>query len=625
MNPNSFLNESNTLTSLLSGSPSVRRSTSRYASRLLDSSIINTSSLLKTTIPEMDVTNTSLSSTLTNPLLASFSRSQDATLMEEESSHDTLVVGDATAETCATLYQQFLEAHHRHPLEGPFEEDSWAVIDEYADVCCDHLNVLEELKKKRSDNINRFDSPIISDNVLNMLRLERNSWRLIRLLYLDRVNERRDDMTEDMESEVDEGIIVSDRQVVDKFFERSPSIRQMQLVIDWLEGNFAEDLQRSVDDEKIEFYSEGPHSLEHTLHRIQNLKPSRDLKMSLDPDAGFRSPKDIHELDKEDENRLLRYIFRYMRAGDLQTAVELCKKLGYHWLAGVIQGWNLHHDPNLDAHSIEGRKATEGNPQRDLFKHVCWSACETKNMSQFEKAILGSMSGNVSALLPVCVSWTDKMWAYFKASLDVQVEDEVRRHSTPKPSTARLSGSLAHNVLVRSSIDLPIDYWNNKKSSVEIFRELEGLLADYNWSLEERYHFMVQKYIVCNNIHALLKFMQDMIDPKKQEELSLQMDFSLSPQMTRFFTHVLLSLNITGFIGDHSSDEVKTLYRKILETYVNFLIDNKHITLVSFYVSKLPTEYHTHCYSTLLKRLRTNKIEKSVLNTQNDMDWMSMP
>jgi nuclear pore complex protein Nup107 len=209
------------------------------------------------------------------------------------------------------------------------------------------------------------------------------------------------------------------------------------------------------------------------------------------------------------------------------------------------------------------------------------------------------------------------MWAFFKSSLDVQVEQELRVNRADKPPTARLSGNVVQPN--RSSVELPVDYWNNRKTSEEIFRELEGLLHDYSWTLEEKYHFTVQKFIVCNDIQGLLDFMQKMIDPRAQETLQRDLNFALAPQMLRFFAHVLLFLKSTGFINEHTSDTAKRMFQNIIESYVNYLIDNKHITLVAFYVSKLPKELHTHCYSKLLKKVTDKQERKICLDIANKM------
>ncbi len=39
-------------------------------------------------------------------------------------------------------------------------------------------------------------------------------------------------------------------------------------------------------------------------------------------------------------------------------------------------------------------------------------------LSQHEKAIYGALSGQLSAILPVCSSWEDKLWAHCIASAE---------------------------------------------------------------------------------------------------------------------------------------------------------------------------------------------------------------
>nr|KAG5714375.1 hypothetical protein BaRGS_018592 [Batillaria attramentaria] len=43
---------------------------------------------------------------------------------------------------------------------------------------------------------------------------------------------------------------------------------------------------------------------------------------------------------------------------------------------------------------------------------------------QFETAIYAALSGNLKSLLPVCHSWYDCLWAYFRTLVDVRVEQE---------------------------------------------------------------------------------------------------------------------------------------------------------------------------------------------------------
>lgn len=47
-------------------------------------------------------------------------------------------------------------------------------------------------------------------------------------------------------------------------------------------------------------------------------------------------------------------------------------------------------------------------------------------LSLFEKASIGAFCGYVNAVLPVCNSWDDNLWAYMKTMVDVRVESEIR-------------------------------------------------------------------------------------------------------------------------------------------------------------------------------------------------------
>jgi hypothetical protein len=88
---------------------------------------------------------------------------------------------------------------------------------------------------------------------VNLLRLERNSWRLAKVMFEDKaknVNDCEDMIVDDIITKM------SDKQLIERTFERSSSLRQMQLVIDWLEHNQIDD-NEDLDIDKVEFYSEG--------------------------------------------------------------------------------------------------------------------------------------------------------------------------------------------------------------------------------------------------------------------------------------------------------------------------------------------------------------------------------
>ena len=56
----------------------------------------------------------------------------------------------------------------------------------------------------------------------------------------------------------------------------------------------------------------------------------------------------LDDLDREDEVRLLKYLFTLIRAGMTEESQRLCKRCGQAWRAATLEGWKLYHDPNVN-------------------------------------------------------------------------------------------------------------------------------------------------------------------------------------------------------------------------------------------------------------------------------------
>ena len=79
------------------------------------------------------------------------------------------------------------------------------------------------------------------------------------------------------------------------------------------------------------------------------------------------------DLDKEDEARLAKFIFKCIRAGQLEKAQNVCAKVGEVYKAAALEGRRLYHDSNVSGLGHGGtRTPVAGNPNRDLWKSVCW-------------------------------------------------------------------------------------------------------------------------------------------------------------------------------------------------------------------------------------------------------------
>ena len=247
-----------------------------------------------------------------------------------------------------------------------------------------------------------------------------------------------------------------------------------------------------------------------------------------------------------------------------------------------------------------------GNPFRDLWKLTAWKCSKVEGTSLYERALFAVFSGNRAVLLPLCgAKWTDRLWAYFKCSLDVHLEELLGEATIPKPDQQP-----------RTTVQLPDAYWDYKLSAEEIFREVNcsttsagggisnsssgvekaGTGGGGAFSLqieEEEYHQKVEQLIILGQVETLVDRLYEwsktiagrrearargvLLEQQQQQQQSVNASFSLfgggdglkkpvlasnrakeeeelakvvEPNLLRFFAHLVLALRNFELIAD---------------------------------------------------------------------------
>ena len=512
------------------------------------------------------------------------------------------------------LFRQFFEAKQKFKrLDEVFD-----LVKEYEELCNAYLTVMTNLQTNKS-NLTFNQVTNFTTKLKQTLKSELFAWRLIRTLYEDRLKDENMDTVCNFESNER----VSDKQVIEKFYENNANVRQMQLVIDCLELNEHDQLEEENYNEKIQFYSEKCGIYENTLHLLktkgkfnnsnQSIKSEYHLKSeynqenlctSLDPDAAFRERgKEFHDLDKEDENRLMKHIFRFLRAGRLDIGKKLAEDNGHHWLSACLDGWLLQHDAFKDTDFLESQQDEqqtrnsnfnlEGNSNRDLWKYACWQVNKIQNdkRSIYEKAIFGLLSGNVNTVLPLCNKWEDKLWAYFRTSIDAQIELELRETISSKQHAARNSGAISS--VTRYCTELPPEYWENLRTKSEIFKEVESKNKAEEVFVSEKCFYEVIKYVVLNDLDVALEVMIDWIQTRPSSD-------EINNCLLRFFVHFVLFCKEIDLINTKTRENLTVT---ILESYIGYLIELRQIELIATYVSQLPKHNQIITYAKLLAKI----------------------
>ncbi|XP_067133946.1 nuclear pore complex protein Nup107 [Centruroides vittatus] len=472
-----------------------------------------------------------------------------------------------------SLFKEFLDAFRSRPAM----HEIFQLLLDYESLCSNHVNFLKKMTMKLP--YNKFHRAM---SILEMLRDERNTWKLLRTLYQDRLEV--EEMLRNEEVMMDTLYKrMSDKQVIEYLYERDSTVRQNQLIVDWLEKNAAEDFEHNHPN-KVEFFLQHNNAWENTYHALMNPKvdhvssEQHSLINELDPDAPVRlNDRKLHDTDKRNESRLLKYMFAYLRSGQLLKAENLAERFGQPWLAAALEGWKLCHDANFDKNVSEGDVLCdiEGNPYRDVWKAMCWKISEDVRIPEYERAMYAALSGNLKVLLPVCASWEDYLWAYMKVALDVRIEQEIRRSTQQE----------------RALEQLPSTYWDKTLTNEQIFQELQASVSNITQMKSTNYYHVMQKYIILDNVEALVEEMYKWS----------QMQPRPSSHLLRFMSHVILFLRTIG----RSCKEELTV--AILESYVKDLIEKQQVMLIADYTATLPTPQQILWYAKFLEGISGTK------------------
>ncbi|XP_033126443.1 nuclear pore complex protein Nup107-like isoform X2 [Anneissia japonica] len=489
-----------------------------------------------------------------------------------------LLEDDPGMSATAGLFEDFMKSFRM--FSSP--TDVFRLVAEYEKLCSEQVTMLNKLVKKANPGQNKFSKTV---EVLNLLDQEKCTWRLLGSLYQDRQQYMED------EENMDTGMDIlrkSEQEISNSLFARNSSLRQSQIVVDWLERNAVDQIQDYY--ENVEFYSQSV-CWENTLHSLQQKtagvsRSDRNLVSQMDPDAPIRENKPLAELDREDEARLLKNLFAKIRAGQLEDAQRLCKKCGQAWRAATLEGWKLYHDSNMKASS--GNIASiEGNPNRDIWKATAWRMSQDERFHPYERAIAAVFSGNLKEVLPVCRSWDDCLWAYFRVMVDQQVEQEIRENVEPGCECE----------------PLPDNYFDKLLTTTKIFQDLQAFPSEeIEMQSKQKYH-MIQKYLILGEVDALIEEMGEWLQDVANRP---------SKHLVRFMAHVVLFFRSLGL---DSKEEICTA---IIEAYVKDLVDVKHLELVSVYAAQLPEFLQVACYAHFLEGIHEKETRKYCLQLAED-------
>ncbi|DAZ94129.1 TPA: hypothetical protein N0F65_010373 [Lagenidium giganteum] len=468
----------------------------------------------------------------------------------------------------------------------------------YIDVLQGRLEHLEDANKG-----------VVSERLqaeLEELRHERNTWRL--LFELRRICTSTTKKNKDKD---DDDAMLGDDQVDHLSFEmleddamrvlelQNENYRIQMAVKTWLENMAVEKV-----------FSIGAKRGSSTARTLKALKMKlfgeESSQVQLDPDAIFRNGDALLvEDDAEDEAELLKAIWRFVRAGRVQDAVDLCIRVGESWRAASISG-----GCPVGASETNERKDDVlerwGNPFRATWKTMCWKVAEQQhtNMTkgdsirarEYEQLIYAALSGNVQVVTQsaLCENWEDHCWAYLQGMMEQERDEILYKLLQVKQQSSKLivGNNANHLRLFANLLDKTKNLKRYQVNLDHLFEDLKNSKCEpVRTQAHEPYRHIQAKlvtaridYIVSTIFDALLF---DMEDDSYDWDLKLDSNAkpdSVPPQFLRFAAHFIMFMGSTGEKFDDKASHM------IVKLYIRHLVKHGQLQLVPIYASRLPAE-----------------------------------
>jgi nuclear pore complex protein Nup107 len=242
----------------------------------------------------------------------------------------------------------------------------------------------------------------------------------------------------------------SERQIWDAFLEADRLALERQTVLRWLQDaaeESGEDIDVLVQElqqnaERGDIIAHGwlhtkaaiknqkrvhvwPHVLDPSSPDVQkihlNSAKTEPLVTQLDPDAPTRQNRKLEVQDQYFERAIWLGCYEMLRRGKSAEEIrEWCGDRTEIWRAvsmcGLLDDTDGDYDSNMD------------NTSSILWRRMCFALARRGGSDEYERAVYGILSGDLSTVEPVCRTWNDNLFAHYNALVRSQFENYLQIH-----------------------------------------------------------------------------------------------------------------------------------------------------------------------------------------------------
>jgi nuclear pore complex protein Nup107 len=242
----------------------------------------------------------------------------------------------------------------------------------------------------------------------------------------------------------------SRKQWWDDFILSESLARERKVVLEWLQSSAS--LGPPIEEVVSELQQNAErgdilaHGWLHTRHKIKLQKSvnayqgvldpadpnlaeshlsSNTLITQLDPDAMTRQGRKLESQDESFERAIWLGCFEMLRRGQSMSDIrEWCSERTESWRAATISKLPLSNSEDQDSDDMEPESVI-------LWRRMCFATARQGGVSDFERAVYGLLSGDLSSVDKVCKTWDDLLFAHYNALVRTQFDSFLIKHGGP--------------------------------------------------------------------------------------------------------------------------------------------------------------------------------------------------
>ncbi|RPD76536.1 hypothetical protein L226DRAFT_460097 [Lentinus tigrinus ALCF2SS1-7] len=311
----------------------------------------------------------------------------------------------------------------------------------------------------------------------------------------------------------------------------------------------------------------------------------------LDPDATSRDAEDGTGLTPDDaayEKTVLQALYAHVRAGQLDEAVDLCRKSQQPWRAASIRGallfqWHAIANEPKDENAMEDEDADDsqqwrGNVRRRLWKSTCEGIALNQALPPPERALYAALAPSTATAIVLkahCRTWEDHLWALVSVACEERLSAGLSKIERECFWEGGL-GALEHGATAIADGQAPDagDEESWEEDVLDTLGALSNVQVSEGAPADHPYH-VSQLHIILDRTDELLESFANGL----QEGLYLSAPEY--PAMTRFFAHLCLFLQMIDMPVSPYATQI------ILEAYLQVLENAGQRDLIAMYAGAL--------------------------------------